>query len=86
MDKITLVEVIKFIPRYFWNIVIWVDQGINTILFFGDPDETVSSRMGKYAERGKGWIPCQLCKLFHLLDKDHCKRTLERDEGSRGLF
>jgi hypothetical protein len=33
--------------RYFWNLLIAVDQLFNTV-FGGDPDETLSSRMGKH--------------------------------------
>ncbi|MDP4158147.1 MAG: hypothetical protein Q8911_00075 [Bacillota bacterium] len=33
--------------KYFYNILIGIDQLCNTILG-GDPDETISSRMGKH--------------------------------------
>lgn len=68
--------------QYFWNILISIDQLANTLLG-GDPDETISSRAGKYARRGRGWVPCQLCKLLNLIDKDHCIRNIEEDEGER---
>ena len=32
---------------YFWNVLVAIDQLFNTILG-GDPDETLSSRMGKH--------------------------------------
>lgn len=67
--------------KYFWNILIAIDQFLNTLLA-GDPDETISSRMGKYAKRKSGWIPCQLCKLLNLFDKEHCIRSIEKDEGN----
>lgn len=65
---------------YLLNILISLDQLLNTLLA-GSPDETLSSRMGKYAERGRGWIPCQLCKLLNLIDANHCIKSIERDEG-----
>lgn len=68
--------------RYFWNLLIWVDQGFNT-LAGGEPDETLSSRMGKYAARGRGWIPCQLCKLLSFFDENHCEKNIELDEGEK---
>lgn len=71
--------------RYFWNILISFDQFANTLLG-GDPDETISSRAGKYAARGRGWIPCQLCKLLHWIDPHHCEKSIEHDEGSKGIF
>ena len=33
--------------KYVWNILIAIDQFFNA-LFGGDPDETISSRAGKY--------------------------------------
>jgi len=66
---------------YIWNILISIDQLVNTILL-GDPDETLSSRMGKYAERGRGFIPCTICRFLNIFDKDHCIRSIERDEGN----
>lgn len=59
-----------------------IDQLINTIIG-GDPDETISSRAGKYVRRGRGWFPCQLCKLLNLFEKDHCIRSIEEDEGDK---
>lgn len=67
--------------KYFWNILISIDQFFNTILG-GDPDETMSSRMGKYVRRGRGWFPCTLCKLLNIFQKDHCIRSIEDDEGN----
>ena len=67
--------------KYIWNILIAVDQLAN-VLLLGDPDETISSRMGKYAVKGRGWIPCQLCKLLNLFHKDHCIKSIEVDEGN----
>lgn len=69
--------------RYLLNLLIAFDQLANTALA-GDPDETISSRMGKYAARGKGWVPCQLCKLLNLFEKDHCKNSIEHDRGQQG--
>lgn len=78
---------------FFWNALIWIDQGINTLLGwllnlvlrpkyrFGDPDETLSSVFGKNVEAGacKG---CKLmCKLLHLFDPGHCEKSIERDRG-----
>lgn len=67
--------------QYLRNILISLDQFANT-LANGNPDETISSRLGKYVESGRGWIPCQLCKLlgFIFKDKDHCLNNIERDE------
>ena len=67
---------------YARQVLIALDQLLNSLLA-GDPDETLSSRMGKYVQRGRGWFPCQLCKLLALAlrDKDHCINNIEADEG-----
>lgn len=68
--------------QYLWNVLISVDQLANT-LCGGDPDETISSRTGKYVRRGRGWFPCHLCKLLNVLQKEHCIRSIEEDRGER---
>jgi hypothetical protein len=81
--------------RFLWNILIWLDQGINVLfgwLFnlvlrplytFGDPDETLSSVFGKNSRSGTckvcGWV----CDLLHAIDPHHCHKNVEADEGDR---
>lgn len=65
--------------RYLLNVMVWLDQGLNT-LTGGDPDETVSSRAAKAMKEGRKW-GCILCRLLDLVDKDHCDKNIERDEG-----
>lgn len=65
--------------RYLWNLFIAVDQLVNTILG-GYPDETISSRMGKRARKGDRLAIC-FCKTLDVLEKDHCEKSIERDEG-----
>ena len=68
------------IKRYFWNILISIDQLFNT-LFNGDPDETISSRIGKKVRDGKKGWRYSLCKVLHWVDKGHCEKSIEEDEG-----
>lgn len=71
------------VRQYIWNILISIDQFFNTV-FGGDPDETISSRVGKRAEKGcKACI--LLCKLLGFFEKDHCYKSIEPDEGQRDL-
>lgn len=66
--------------RYFWNLLISIDQFINAILG-GDPDETLSSRMGKRVDTCP---TCKvICKFLDIFEKDHCKKSIERDRGIR---
>lgn len=65
---------------YFWNTLISIDQLVNTILG-GSPDETLSSRMGKHLAK-KDCVICNfLCGLLNLIQKDHCVKSIEPDEG-----
>jgi hypothetical protein len=69
--------------RYFINALIGLDQFINA-LFGGDPDMTLSGRMGRAVAAGR----CKLCKVvcwvLGKLDKDHCARA-NRNEADEGL-
>lgn len=64
--------------RYVWNLLIALDQLLNTLLV-GNPDETLSSRAYKASLKGKAW-GCILCKLLDKIDKNHCAESVERDE------
>ena len=65
--------------QYLFNILISVDQMINTLLA-GNPDETISSRMGKLNRAGK-CKPCTfICKILSRFDKRHCFNSIEDDE------
>jgi len=69
------------ILSYFRRLFVAVDQLLN-VIFGGDPDETMSSRAGKDARRGKVFA-CILCKFLDLFEKDHCEKAIERDRGKR---
>lgn len=66
--------------KYLYNILIGIDQLVNTILC-GDPDETISSRMGKHVAKNDSFWCNLICKLLNLIEKDHCKKAIEKDEG-----
>ena len=78
--------------RYGWNILIWVDQGLNTFLFLGDPDETVSSHIGRVKRRHGGRVPRHrfvmrvLDWFLELADPNHSIDSIEEDEGKDGLL
>ena len=62
-------------------------MGPKFVLAGGDrpnPDETISSRVGRYAVRGKRWaLACEVVinALFSLLgERDHCRSHIEADE------
>lgn len=70
---------------YLWNLLVALDQLINALLG-GDPDETLSSRMGKAVRANRCWACKGICRLLHLIDKDHCQKTIEPDEGQRAVI
>lgn len=77
------------VRRYFLNLLIALDQGINTLIG-GDPDETISSRVGRasLAGRRRARIAESIIDWLFMLLGDgpgHCQRNIEWDEvGSAG--
>lgn len=62
--------------RYIWNLLIAIDQLGNAILA-GNPDETISSRMGKRVVK-KNCKACKMiCSLLNLIDENHCIKSIE---------
>lgn len=66
-----------------WTVAVANDQALNAALVgrSGSEDETISSRAGKAAQRGRRW-GCILCRMLDLFDPGHCARNIELDEGS----
>lgn len=79
------------IKKWAWNILISLDQLLNT-MFGGDPDETISSRLGKLKVRYSGVIPWYrplaktLDYLLDAVDENHCIDAIEHDEGKDALY
>jgi hypothetical protein len=71
----------KGIVGYLARIFVSVDQLVN-VIFGGDEDETISSRIAKDQRRGRKFA-CFLCKLLDIIDKNHCEKAIEKDEGKR---
>lgn len=69
------------ILSYFRRLFVAVDQLAN-VLLGGHEDETISSRIGKDARRGRKFA-CVLCQVLHWLDPHHCEKAIERDRGKR---
>jgi hypothetical protein len=71
------------LKKYFWNVLIALDQLANTLLG-GDPDETISSRAGKRQRSGK--LAYCICRVLHWIDRGHCDRVIEADEGKDAVL
>lgn len=70
----------SIVKRYIWNLLISIDQLCNTILG-GDPDETMSSRMGKHVVKRDNRLCKFICRLLNKIDPNHCVDSIEKDEG-----
>lgn len=71
--------------RTIWNVLIGIDQTGNAALG-GNPDETISSRVGKAAERGVRRaivIEAAINLVFAVVagERHHCAVSIERDEA-----
>jgi hypothetical protein len=78
------------IRQYVRNTLVAFDQLVNALLL-GDPDETISSRLGKWArnhEHKRGlrkpiWIVVNfVCERF---ETNHFEKSIEVDEGNDGI-
>lgn len=73
-----------FKPRYGGNVFVAYDQ-LGNALFGGDPDETISSRVGKGVRNGSR-IAMFFSWYLSTVDPGHCEKAIEDDEGKDGLF
>ena len=86
-----VVWLLSWIGRYIYNVVLSVDQLGNSLLL-GDPDETISSRIGRIKRKWGGTIPWTrpVAKitdwLLEIIDPGHSERAIEDDEGKDGLI
>lgn len=75
--------------RYIWNLLIAIDQFFNTVLA-GDPDETMSSRFGKWLRlphhTWRWKVAYVICRILHWIDNGHCDKTIEEDEGQHAVL
>lgn len=74
----------RTIGRYGLNLLIWLDCGANTLLG-GDPQETISSRLGKAARDGRKWA-YYICRGLHWFDPRHCRESIDPHEGDRAIW
>ena len=74
-----MVTLMQKLKKYFRNILISIIQLVNTLLG-GDPDETLSSRLGKLERRGNK-LAIFICKILDFFDDCHCQNAIEEDEG-----
>lgn len=72
------------VMKYLKNALIALDQLVNAILG-GDPDETISSRLGKRRDSAERFWAAAVDRLF-FWQKNHTGRSVESDEGKDSLI
>ncbi len=81
----------RSIGKWLFNVLIGIDQFGNAVLG-GDPDETISSRLGKLKRRHGGRIPWHrpLSKVvdwgLERIDRGHSNDSIENDEGGDAVL
>lgn len=81
-----LEKYLKKLGKYTINVLLGIDQLVNAVVA-GDPDETMSSRIGKIKRKHNGVIPWfhPIPKIvdwgLELIDDNHCIDAIEEDEG-----
>jgi len=77
--------------RWIMNVLISLDQLANSILA-GDPDETISSRLGRIKAKHGGRIPWTrpvaaiTARVLNGLLHNHTTHTIEPHRGARGIY
>lgn len=71
--------------HYCSNLFVATDQWLNAALFGGDPDETISSVLGKkYYDSRMARILCAIIS-YVFRESKHCRKWIEHDEGKDAL-
>jgi hypothetical protein len=68
------------IRKWVRSVLVGIDQLVNAFLL-GDEDETISSRMAK--KRDTNLFCRQMCRVLDFVDKNHCDKNIEPDEGDK---
>ena len=79
-------KIVRYGVQYLLNILRWLDCGVNTIILFGSPYETISERAAK-ARNAKEGSGCVLCKLLdRVIRPGHCDRSLLLKPGDDAII
>ncbi len=68
--------------RWVKNVLLAISQLGNAVTG-GDPDMSLSGRMGRAIGQGRCVLCRPVCALLHLIERDHCAKAAanEADEG-----
>ena len=77
------------------NILVSIDQMINVVFLFGDPDETISSTLGKSQRGDYGTVIKTVLYPFRIMVDillypfdgwNHCEKRMEHYEGKNSIL
>lgn len=73
-------KIFKAVLQYLWNILIWLDQGLNTFAG-GHPDECVSARLGRE-------FPNSILRkvVDFVFGKGHCEYVSKYGDGAKSVL
>lgn len=77
-----ILSILVFIKNYIYNIFIALDQLVNA-LALGDPDETISSRVGRRWPNSRA---ARIINAVFFWQKNHVIEAIESDEGNNDLL
>lgn len=72
------------VRQYIMNWLILLDLAANTLLG-GDPQETLSSRLGKAANHNNS-VAYYICRCLSWFDKAHCRGAKDPHVGRRAIW
>jgi hypothetical protein len=62
--------------RWLWNLLVWLDEGVNVVLLRGNAHETISQRAAWAKQAGKDW-GCVLCRFLDWVRPNHCENAIK---------
>ncbi len=77
------------LKEYLLNLLIWLDQGVNTVCG-GSPDETISSACYRFGARippksGLWWCAYKGVNLLFFWQRDHCRGAYNSEREGKHL-
>lgn len=79
-----------FVKRYLYNVLVVIDELVNVVILFGDPQETISGRCGRILKSSSQPRKCYtcfwLCVVLNKVDNDHCREAIEAMQGDDDLI
>jgi len=73
------------VKQYLYNWALLFDLAINTLLG-GDPQESLSSRLGKAVYKYDNKWAYYACRMLSWFDKQHCYGAIDKHSGDNAIW